>query len=117
MLLFYHIKKLLSRIFARFIINSCVFNQIIHKIPFKLAFFDKLMKLTFKKLLIFALFILIFKLKVYKKIRTSTYRVMCGLKPILILNTNKTIDKKSAPKSHIFKIVGLIFPNFKWCLV
>ena len=59
------------------------------------------MKLTFKKLLIFELFILIFKLKVYKKIRTSTYRVMCGLKPILILNTNKTIDKKSAQNPYI----------------
>ena len=99
MLLFYHIKKLLSRIFARFIINSCVFNQIIHKIPFKLAFFDKLMKLTFKKLLIFALFILIFKLKVYKKIRTSTYRVMYGLKPIL--NTNKIQEKICAEIPYI----------------
>ncbi len=101
MLLFYHIKKLLSRIFARFIINSCVFNQIIHKIPFKLAFFDKLMKLTFKKLLIFALFILIFKLKVYKKIRTSTYSVMCGLKPILILNTNKIQENICAEIPYI----------------
>lgn len=57
MILFYHTKMHLSRIFARFIFNSCVFNQIIHKNPFKLAFFDKLMKLTFKKLLIFAIII------------------------------------------------------------
>ena len=30
---------------------------------------------------------------------------------LLILNTNK-IQKKSAPKSHIFKIVGLVFSEF-----